>query len=88
MYYLAHDFEEPDHLGKPSHHVIHCLQYLRQIFLCNADMTLEKGDFLKRNYTVDRVSETRKCRDWKTVGEKVDLNTKEWFEYNGLPIDI
>src|ERR1700753_2613050 len=29
------------------HHIQHCMNYLRQLFLCAADATLEPGDVLK-----------------------------------------
>ena len=81
-------FDEPHHLEKPDGHFIHCLIYMRQLFLCNADMTLEAGDFMTRNLTTDRVGETRRCRDWSTVAAWVDENSREWAEYNGVSLDV
>ncbi|THV07186.1 hypothetical protein K435DRAFT_581864, partial [Dendrothele bispora CBS 962.96] len=57
----------------------HCLMYLRQIFLCNADLTLEDGDFTGKNYTTQRIADTRKCRDWSTVARWVNQNNRiQW----------
>ncbi|KXN85263.1 hypothetical protein AN958_11557 [Leucoagaricus sp. SymC.cos] len=53
-------FTHPPHIG-------HCLNYLRQTFLCAADHTLETGDFLKRDFEKDRIADTRMCRDWDMV---------------------
>ena len=86
LYTAQEDFERPDHAGNPSHHFNHCLIYMWQLFLCNADMTLEEGDFLTRNYTTERVGTTRKCRDWTTVADYVDKNNKDWLTFNGVSI--
>ncbi|KZV89601.1 hypothetical protein EXIGLDRAFT_721174 [Exidia glandulosa HHB12029] len=51
-------------------HIQHCLQYLRQVILCDPDLTLEAPDELDRDFTqVDaaRVGTTHVCRDWSTV---------------------
>lgn len=63
------------------------MTYLRQIFICNADMTLEDGDFMSRNLTTVRIGQTRKCRDWWAVTEFVNENNKEWFKLNDIPVD-
>ncbi|KAJ7640762.1 hypothetical protein DFH06DRAFT_1097857 [Mycena polygramma] len=84
VYTMQLDLNKPNHLRNPSHHFTHCLMYFRQIFLCNADMTLEDGDFASRNFTTDRVGQTRNCRDWDTVADWVDQNNREWAEYNGV----
>jgi len=87
VYSMWEDFDKPNHLTDPSHHLIHCLMYFRQIFLCNADMTLEDGDFMKRNYTTTRTADTRKCRDWSTVAKWVDNNSRDWLRFNGIEVD-
>ncbi|KDR69675.1 hypothetical protein GALMADRAFT_215039 [Galerina marginata CBS 339.88] len=58
-------------------HAHHCLNYLRQAFLCEADHTLEEGDFLQRNFDVQRSADTRVCRDWETVYQVLD---REWLK--------
>lgn len=87
VYSMSEDFDKPDHVANPSHHFIHCLNYMRQIFLCTADMTLESGDFMMRNLTVDRMGVTRQCRDWVQVGDWINQNFKEWSDYNGVTWD-
>lgn len=77
--------DEPDGGGgsRQGHHVQHCLNYLRQLFLCSADHTLEPYDFLSQNlnYTKDGIGATRECRDWKAVYEGADLNYREWMDF-------
>ncbi|KAG7098813.1 hypothetical protein E1B28_000718 [Marasmius oreades] len=87
LYTMQLDFDKPNHVKEPSSHFVHCMSYLRQIFTCNADMTLEDGDFMRRNLTTDRVSDTRKCRDWRTVKEWVNQNNNEWFVYNNITVE-
>lgn len=87
VFSMSEDFDKPDHWGHPSHHLIHCLMYMRQIFLCNADVTLEEGDFMDRNFTLERIGVTRECRDWEAVAEWVDENVKEWAVYNNVSLD-
>ncbi|KAJ7585129.1 hypothetical protein C8J56DRAFT_949948 [Mycena floridula] len=48
-------------------HMMHCLHYLRQGFLCEADGRLEVGDFMLRDFESDRVADTLVCRDWEKV---------------------
>ncbi|KAJ7914871.1 hypothetical protein B0H13DRAFT_2324871 [Mycena leptocephala] len=59
-------------------HLHHCLEYLRERALCQADLTLEPGDFTKRNFAEDRVGATHVCRDWNAVISKVDDNWNDW----------
>lgn len=83
-YTFGRDMEKPNHLNETSHHLVHCMMYLWQLFMCNADATLEPGDFMVRNLTLDRMGVTRKCRDWGTVAKWIDQNALEWAEYNGV----
>lgn len=87
VFSMSEDFEKPDHWGNPSHHLIHCLMYMRQMFLCNADTTLEEGDFMTKNFTLDRTIVTRECRDWESIAEWVDENFREWAAFNGVSLD-
>jgi hypothetical protein len=61
-----------------SHHVQHCLNYMRQLFLCSADDTLEPYDFLGRNYGKERVGVTRRCRDWSQVYDDLGAGWTAW----------
>lgn len=83
---MVDDFNAPDHIASPSHHFVHCLTYMRQDALCYADATLEPGDFMRRNFTVDRVGVARKCRDWTKVEAWLKENLEEWAEFNGLSL--
>lgn len=75
---IAHAVSDPDSPGAGPEHIHHCLGYLRQIFLCSADTTLEPYDFLSRNYSMHPVGMTRTCRDWTAIYEASDANFKTW----------
>ncbi|KAL0578644.1 hypothetical protein V5O48_003344 [Marasmius crinis-equi] len=47
------------------HHFGHCLQYLRQFLLCGATDTVEEGDFMEKDFKVDRVGSDLVCQDWE-----------------------
>ncbi|EIW78925.1 hypothetical protein CONPUDRAFT_106927 [Coniophora puteana RWD-64-598 SS2] len=54
------------------HHVEHCLRYLRQIILCNSDVTLEVGrprfsDGMWRHTTDGGSGMVHRCKDWTVV---------------------
>ncbi|KAE9400824.1 hypothetical protein BT96DRAFT_636940 [Gymnopus androsaceus JB14] len=74
-------------------HTHHCMNYLREWILCQADQTLELGDFMQRNYTVNREGGTYMCRNWENV---FDYTTRDWLKWykhgkeleNGLPMDF
>ncbi|KAL0058279.1 hypothetical protein AAF712_015050 [Marasmius tenuissimus] len=48
-------------------HVAHCLSYLRQSLLCDADYKLELGNFMDGGFEAGGEGEARVCRDWETV---------------------
>ncbi|KAA1476443.1 hypothetical protein DENSPDRAFT_785091 [Dentipellis sp. KUC8613] len=62
-------------------HLTHCLNYMRQMILCQADLTLEPGDFSTRNFTEDRGGATYVCQDWNAVYETLQANWLEWYKY-------
>ncbi|KAJ7650624.1 hypothetical protein FB45DRAFT_21346 [Roridomyces roridus] len=84
MYHELHCLQQfRDILVEPSPkvawgHLHHCLNYLRERALCQADLTLEPGDFTKRDFSQDRVGATHICRDWTAVISKVDENWNDW----------
>lgn len=84
VYSMGRDMEKPNHLTDTSHHLVHCMMYMRQLFMCNADATLEPGDFMARNLSIDRMGVTCQCRDWRTVAKWIDQNAVEWAKYNGV----
>ncbi|KAG1732947.1 hypothetical protein EDB19DRAFT_1639969, partial [Suillus lakei] len=58
-------------------HTHHCLNYLRQWILCQADLTLEAGDFTTRDFKQHRVGATHICRDWSELYDNVSVNWKD-----------
>ncbi|KAI0259772.1 hypothetical protein BC834DRAFT_974011 [Gloeopeniophorella convolvens] len=64
----------PNKKDFPHHH--HCFDYLRREALCHPDLTLERGDFTKRDFDVDREGATHVCRDFETAW---DINTDNWL---------
>ena len=77
-------FDESDVVGE--HHITHCLNYLRQMTLCDSDLTLEPHNWEERygredNHELseaDRQGATHVCRDWTQVMGVVEDNWKEW----------
>ncbi|EJD48816.1 hypothetical protein AURDEDRAFT_136066 [Auricularia subglabra TFB-10046 SS5] len=67
----AFEHDKPDH-------VRHCLSYLRHGILCSADLTLEPGDALDRDFTHSRSGSTRLCRDWSVVYNAMERNWRNW----------
>lgn len=59
-------------------HNTHCLNYLRQVALCASDLTLEKGDFMSRNLSLQRVGATHVCRDWSKVYDFLEQKHALW----------
>ena len=64
-----------------THHSPHCLNYLRESFLCESDTTLEPGDFMLRNFTQEREGITLVCRDWRVIYEEMKSNWVDWYRY-------
>ncbi|EKM49613.1 uncharacterized protein PHACADRAFT_265166 [Phanerochaete carnosa HHB-10118-sp] len=75
---LARALFDPDDPNASPPHIAHCLQYLKQLFLCNADTTLEPYDFMSRNFTSHTVGMSRNCRDWTAVYVAADENYSRW----------
>jgi len=62
-------------------HLQHCLFYLQQLFLCDADISLEPGDFLfpETNEVVQSNGTFRKqCKDWSAITQFQIYNTKQF----------
>jgi len=62
-------------------HIHHCFNYIRQWTLCDGDLTLEPGDFTKRNWTVERQGAVHTCRDWDLVYEAMADTWKDWTKF-------
>lgn len=56
-----------------AEHYGHCLNYLRQTLLCDANTSLEDGDSLA---ATGRVHDTMVCDDWEKVYEMMDQNAE------------
>jgi len=74
-------FVYPDAPVFGEHHVGHCLNYLRETFLCEADDTLEPGDFKEEVMKGDGHVFERECRDWGAVFDFARDNLGEFREY-------
>ncbi|KAF8987613.1 hypothetical protein BDQ17DRAFT_1483898 [Cyathus striatus] len=59
-------------------HIRHCLNYLRQSFLCDADYALEWGDIMQRDFDQQRLEDTRVCRDWDVVFHHLENSMLKW----------
>ena len=57
-----------------AEHVQHCLNYLRMMILCRADVTLEP--VIDSSLAVD-LTQAHMCRDWVQVYEEASKNAKE-----------
>ncbi|KAK0499159.1 hypothetical protein EDD18DRAFT_1155664 [Armillaria luteobubalina] len=62
-------------------HTQYCLNMLRQLALCHPDMTLERGDFMERNFTEERIGEEHICNDWEKVSDAGTRNWIQWYEW-------
>lgn len=65
-------------------HSHHCLNYLRQSFLCEADTTLEPKEFFTKNSTHYHNYPTRVCRDWTVFYNVMEDNYREWRHHYAL----
>ena len=78
-------FDPSDPVGEG--HIKHCLNYLRQMILCDADLTLEPADWEKQlsegGDDLNRQGSTHICRDWETVYDAVEKNWREWVDFSG-----
>ncbi|KAJ3544188.1 hypothetical protein NM688_g5768 [Phlebia brevispora] len=72
-----------DGVSPASGHMHHCLNYLRQTFLCAALDMLEKGDFMQSNFTEGTVGSDLVCQDWKAaVADLMQRNYNKFVEWN------
>jgi len=70
----------PAHPKATSEHASHCLNYLRLYALCSPDLTLEKFDPLKSNFSSQSIGETHACHNWENTYDVFAKNTKEWLD--------
>ncbi|PBK62188.1 hypothetical protein ARMSODRAFT_1025108 [Armillaria solidipes] len=64
-------------------HVHHCLNYLRQMALCSADVTLEPDDFIERNFEGSRTGSVHVCHDWSALYDAMEENWVQWEDVVG-----
>jgi hypothetical protein len=43
---------------------------------------LEEGDFMDRDFEMQRIADTRMCRDWDTVQRVMDERMLRFFDWN------
>ncbi|KAF8662082.1 hypothetical protein AX16_001192 [Volvariella volvacea WC 439] len=77
LHVLQRAIIDPKHPYSPPVHVSHCLNYLRQTFLCQATDSLEPGDFEARDWDVEREGGTLVCRNWERVYEWMGTSFEE-----------
>ncbi|EED80168.1 predicted protein, partial [Postia placenta Mad-698-R] len=63
-------------------HIQHCLNYLRQTFLCAGLDSLEEGDFMERDFERDRQGGDMVCNDWTQVYGALDENYEQWLSWS------
>ncbi|KAL0573266.1 hypothetical protein V5O48_008693 [Marasmius crinis-equi] len=66
-------------------HISHCLNYLRQMALCQPDLTLESADWEKKDFDTDITGATHVCRDWEGVSAILEKNFEIWKETKKRP---
>lgn len=59
-------------------HIEHCSNYMRQWSMCRADLTLEPGDFMQRDFDWDRQGVTHECLDLQAIYKELSLNWQSW----------
>lgn len=64
-----------------AEHYGHCLNYLRQTLLCDANGSLEEGDFIERDPEVDRVGDTMVCQDWEKLYKVMNENDEDYARW-------
>lgn len=67
-----------DYRDQTFAHFGHCLNYLRQLILCNPDLTLEPYDVLEGEYDVKQDASTHVCQDWRQVYDAMASNWDNW----------
>lgn len=69
-------------------HLKHCLIYLRQLVLCDADMTPEPAGWEEKwsvddDTGLDREGATHVCPDFRSIFDAVENNWVEWLREGG-----
>lgn len=66
-------------------HLKHCIHYIRQMALCDADMTPEPAGWEEKwsvedDTGLDREGATHVCRDFQSIFDAVENNWAEWLQ--------
>ncbi|KAL5486152.1 hypothetical protein ACEPAI_7196 [Sanghuangporus weigelae] len=75
--------DSPDDPVATIPHLQHCMNYIRQMVMCGADLTLEPDGFDETNNRsgATGVGVAHRCRDWSVVYDTVKENFARWTEY-------
>lgn len=65
-------------------HSAHCLNYLRQTIMCNADLTLEPEVVEGTQDVGEGLAAVHVCRDWSKIHEFARQNWEDWEKWKGL----
>ncbi|KAF9008486.1 hypothetical protein BDZ89DRAFT_965206, partial [Hymenopellis radicata] len=63
------------------YHATHCLNMLRQSALCHPDLTMEWGDFTKRDFTMERLGSVKLCGDYEYLRDEATRNWLQWKQW-------
>lgn len=87
---LQQGLKHNDGSSGQHHHIQHCLNYLRQLFLCSADTTLEPGNMMQFAENDDKDSTTfiRECRDWSAIYDFSDRNIVEFRQFRASNLGV
>ena len=67
-----------------NHHLRHCFNYMRQMLLCAAADSLEKGDFMSRDYDTERMGGELVCQDWNQLYDVLDDNHQDFYRWRAV----
>ncbi|KLO18219.1 hypothetical protein SCHPADRAFT_125502 [Schizopora paradoxa] len=81
LYRMISAMNYPDIPASAPEHSLHCLDYLRQSILCNADLTLERFDPLERVISQPKLGTVHVCRDWTVLFKSLEENFEEWIDF-------
>jgi Mycotoxin biosynthesis protein UstYa len=56
----------------------HCLNYMRQMVLCRADLAVDP--VLGREFKADVRAETNQCVDWRRVYQELEKNQQQYVQ--------
>ncbi|TFY83149.1 hypothetical protein EWM64_g864 [Hericium alpestre] len=71
-------------------HELHCIETFEEVIakgeyppwtLCDPDLTLEPGDFVKQGPSRDLVPSTRTCRNWDVLYQHIIQNYRNWVDF-------